>query len=183
MKVEPLKHICNIVQGQKLSMVDKSKHKKYPIYGGARYEIGYHSDFNVDENTILINKLGKHAGYVTKNSIPVFVTTDAFIVLPFSELDGTPIVDEDYLFYYLRYVLQSDMSSILHDATKSDSDKFNEIEMLEIKFPSIEHQKIIAKNIEMFYREEITSFYYSHCKCICGLAKNTMLSFIQLYNS
>lgn len=181
MKVEPLKNISRVAQGQPL-IPDKSTKKIYAIFGGARCEIGYHSKFNVDENTILINKLGEHAGYVARYNKPVFVTTDGFIVLPFTELDGTPTVDEDYLFYYLRYVLKSDMAIILNDTNKTETVKFNEIEMLEIKLPSISNQKIIAKNIEIFYNKEIkTPYNILYNDSIYDLAKYTILAFIELY--
>ena len=97
-----LKDICTINLGTN-KPVEPPDHRSYPIIGGGMSPAGYTSNHNVDADTIIINCRGKYSGHVFRFDTPVYVNSDAVYL---SNID-TNKIDKNYLYWYLKYELQS----------------------------------------------------------------------------
>lgn len=167
-----LADVCTIRPGEFLGCRRNNGKERYPVFGGAKHEIGYHDQCNVPENTIFMNATGKYAGYITRIPTRAFITDDGFVITKTSFA-----ITNDYLFFYLRFVLQPDISKI---GFKS----IDRILNLPIMVPSVKQQSYLCSNLQVRYKQELQmperkmhprEVYEEN-------RKNEMLSLLQLVN-
>lgn len=141
-KIKKLSNICEFKNGQNITK-DKLLDGDYPVVGGGQKPLGYHNEYNVEENTILISKDGAYAGFISKYSEKVFVSNHGIYI---SSFDNSVILKK-YLYYYLKLILQEKMY-MLQTGTAQPGVNKEQIAKLNISIPSIKKQKEIIEYCE-----------------------------------
>jgi type I restriction-modification system DNA methylase subunit len=141
-EVKTLGEICEMKNGKNISK-DTLVHGDFPVVGGGKTPLGYHNEYNVNENTILISKDGAYAGYISRYDKKVFVSNHGIYVMNIKE----DIVDKNYLYYYLKFFLQEKIYTLQTGSAQPGVNKKNILE-LTIKLPTLEKQKKIAQYCE-----------------------------------
>lgn len=142
-----LYNVCSVRQGEFWIPIPHTKDTpKYPVFGGAKLEIGYHEMFNVVENSILMNVSGKYAGEITRFATPVFLTNQGYVFT-----NTSFEITDNYLFFYLKYMLQPKIRKL---AAKG---KIGEIMLLTIDIPSKEIQETICSALQVFYQQDLST--------------------------
>jgi restriction endonuclease S subunit len=115
----------------------------YPVIGGGQKPLGYHNEYNVVENTILISKIGAYAGYISKYNSKIFVSNNGIYI---DKIDDTIL--KDYIYYYLKSIQNKIYQ--LQLGTAQPGIKKEQLELLKIPIPSIEKQEELVKRIDIF---------------------------------
>jgi restriction endonuclease S subunit len=144
--------ICTVNYGDSIpeKLCDASL-PNYPVFGGGKHESGYRNIYNVEPNTILINRSGYYIGYVTKYNTPVFVSTDGFYISNISEA-----VSPEYLYYYFKCVFEPNAYKIKGELNKIDITKNSLI------VPSKEEQQQIVNTLNTCDLKSNLPFIQAH---------------------
>lgn len=141
-EIKKLDDICELKNGQNITK-DKLIDGIYPVVGGGQKPLGYHNEYNVEENTILISKDGSYAGFISKYSEKVFVSNHGIYISSFKN----NIILKNYLYYYLKLILQEKIYKLQTGTAQPGVNK-EHIAKLKILIPSIEKQKEIIEYCE-----------------------------------
>jgi type I restriction enzyme M protein len=167
-QIEKMGNVCDFKNGKSIT---KSKliTGKYPVIGGGQSPMGYHEEYNRDENTILCSSSGAYAGFISKYKEKVFAS-DCFSIKPKSTLSN------NYLFYFLKNI----QNSLYKYQTGSAQPHFYSscFENIEIPIPSIEIQNALVE-----YCDNITNMIQLQEKQIESnkeLMKNIMNGYLSL---
>ena len=131
--------VCEFKNGKQLSKA-KINIENYPVISGGKKPIGYHNDYNRNENTILCSQSGS-AGYISKYSEKIWAN-DCFSI----NSKNTDILDEKYLYYYLKHI-QDDIYKLKSEVAQGHVYS-KDIENLMILMPSLTQQKNIVKQLD-----------------------------------
>lgn len=102
-KVYNFGDICDIGRGKPLTKENFINGEVvYEVYGGGGL-IGHHNEYNLDENTITISRVG-NAGKVFRRSSKTFLIDSGFYIKDIKK----NIIDENYLYYYMKYILENE---------------------------------------------------------------------------
>lgn len=132
-----LKDIAIITKGSPLNKKNIT-FGQYPVIGGGQKPIGYHNNYNTDENTILISASGS-AGYVGYYSNKTFITNHCYKIKPIK-------IDNKFLYYYLKFI-QNDIYEYRTGPAQPNLN-LNELENLKINVPSEKIQNEIINEID-----------------------------------
>jgi len=88
-----LNDICSLERGKPIALKD-IEIGPYPVIGGGREPMGYHTKYNRFENTILISQSGSYAGYVSRYNRKIWAS-DCFSVT-------SSTYDNGYIYYFLK---------------------------------------------------------------------------------
>jgi restriction endonuclease S subunit len=146
--VKKLGEVCDFKNGTNITK-EKLLEGDYPVVGGGKTPLGFHNEYNVDENTILISKDGAYAGFVSKYNKKVFVSNHGIYIAKIN----VNIV-KDYLYYYLKLVLQDKLYSLQTGTAQPGINK-EHIANLKIPIPPIERQQEIVKYLDFIYEKSI----------------------------
>lgn len=91
-RVIKYKYLLTINSGSSLTNSELDDDSQYPVYGGGRL-IGYSNKYNVNNNNILLGRVGANCGNVTKLISKAWATDNALII--------KSSLNKDYLFYLL----------------------------------------------------------------------------------
>jgi restriction endonuclease S subunit len=69
----------------------------YPVIGGGQKPLGFHNQYNRNENTILCSSSGAYAGHISKYDKKVWAS-DCFSITPKQD----SVLNNDYLYYILK---------------------------------------------------------------------------------
>lgn len=94
----PLGEIISVSSGCGLNVRNLSFGEQYPVYGGNGI-VGTTNKYLVDENTLIIGRVGANCGCVHRTKEKSFVTDNALIVTI-----KTSYISVDYLFYVLKSI-------------------------------------------------------------------------------
>ena len=134
-----LGELCSINRsGVNLYQQDKgAKHTKkgFPVIGSGQTPRGYHDDWNVESNTIIISRKGSH-GRVSRYDTNAFVTDDSFYLTNLSVA-----LDEDYLYHFLGNLVENKLKRKSRDKSVLTAERLGNMLVV---FPSIRVQKTIA---------------------------------------
>jgi type I restriction-modification system DNA methylase subunit len=137
--LKKLGEVCNFQNGRGIKK-DTLIDGEYPVIGGGQKPMGFHNQFNTNENTILCSSSGAYSGFISRYNMKVWAS-DCFKIIP---NDGE--IDNNYLYYLLKtfqdkiYMLQTGTAQP-HIYSKDLCD-FN------IPIPSLERQKEIVAYCE-----------------------------------
>ena len=92
-----LGEVCTFQNGKNITKKDLFD-GEYPVIGGGKKPLGYHNQFNTDENTILCSSSGAYSGYISRYNTKVWAS-DCFSVKSHNDA----ILINDFMYYYLRY--------------------------------------------------------------------------------
>ena len=76
-----LKYLISIVSGEAIRNEQLSDFSEYPVYGGGEI-IGFCSQYNTSEGSLIIGRVGARCGCVTHTTCKSWATDNALIVLP-----------------------------------------------------------------------------------------------------
>ena len=147
-----LGEVCDVNKGKQLNKTLLTDNGRYPAYNGGKTYSGRTSDFNVEENTIIISQGGASAGFVNFVTTKFWANAHCYYLLPDLEL-----VDNRYLYHFLK-MKQSYLMDFQHGAgipaLKSDK-----ITKMILPLPPLEIQKEIVALLDKFteYVTELTA--------------------------
>ena len=134
--VNTLGEICNFKNGKGIKK-DNLVEGDYPVIGGGQKPMGFHNDYNTNENVILCSSSGAYSGFISKYDKKVWAS-DCFSIIPkvFVSLNNN----------YLYYLLKSIQTKIykLQTGTAQPHVYSKDLLNFKIPIPSIERQKEIV---------------------------------------
>lgn len=138
--VKPLGEVCTFKNGKGVKKADLIE-GNYPVIGGGQSPLGYHNQFNTEENTILCSSSGAYSGFISKYPSKVWAS-DCFAIIP----KDTLVLNNNYLFQVLKQMQQ------LIYATQTGAAQphvySSTVCNLNIPIPSLERQKEIVAYCE-----------------------------------
>jgi type I restriction enzyme S subunit len=146
-EIKTLGEVCTFKNGTSITK-DKLIKGDYPVIGGGQKPLGYHNEYNVIENTIIISKDGAYAGYISKYNSKIFVSNHGIYIDTIND-----IILKDYIYYYLKSI-QNKIYTLQFGAGQPGIKK-EQLELLEILIPSIEIQNKIVEYLDMIYETVI----------------------------
>jgi type I restriction enzyme S subunit len=148
-EVKTLGEICEFRNGKNITR-DKLIPGEYPVIGGGKQPLGYHNEFNVNENTILLSKDGAYAGYVSRYRKRVYVSNHGIYIININE----EIINSNYLYYYLKFILQKQIYSL---QTGSAQPGVNKKDLLHLKIiiPTFSVQEKIVEYLDFIHEKSI----------------------------
>ena len=139
-QTKKLSEICEFKNGKGIKK-DTLINGDYPVIGGGQKPMGYHNEYNTNENVILCSSSGAYAGYISIYNKKVWAS-DCFSIIPKSK-----IIDNNYLYYVLKLSLQDEIYKS-QTGTAQPHVYSKNVEKLNIPIPSLEKQKEIVDNIK-----------------------------------
>ena len=137
-----LEELCNFKNGKGLKKGDLID-GNYPVIGGGKKPIGYHNEYNRNENTILCASSGT-AGYLSKYSQKIWAS-DCFSI----QSKNLNILKESYLYYYLLSI-QNNIFKLQIGATHQHVYS-RDLQKIKIPMVSIEKQNNIVEFLDKLY--------------------------------
>ena len=131
--------VCEFKNGKSIKKDDLIE-GEYPVIGGGKKPLGYHKEYNRDENTILCASSGC-SGYISRYENKVWAS-GCFSI----HSKNTKVLNELYLYYYLIYIQDNIYSMAKGAARLHVSSK--DIENIKIPIPSLEKQQEVIDSIE-----------------------------------
>ena len=107
----------------------------FPIIGSGKKPRGFHNEWNVESDSIIISRKGSH-GQVSRYGTNTFVTDESFYLTNLSAA-----VDVDYLYHFLKNIVGNKLRRKTRDKTILTVERLSNVFVL---FPSIEEQRTIA---------------------------------------
>jgi type I restriction-modification system DNA methylase subunit len=136
--IKTLGEVCNFRNGKAISkkyLVEG----EYPVIGGGQKPMGYHNDYNVNENTILCSSSGAYAGFISKYEKHVWAS-DCFAIIPKDDS-----LNNMYLYYLLKKI--QDKIYKLQSGTAQPHVYSKNLSQMKIPIPPIDKQREIIETI------------------------------------
>jgi type I restriction-modification system DNA methylase subunit/restriction endonuclease S subunit len=137
--VKTLGEVCNFKNGKGIKK-DTLIEGEYPVIGGGQKPMGFHNEYNTNENTILCSSSGAYAGFISKYDKKVWAS-DCFSIIP---KDKT--IKNNYLYYFLKITQDKIYKSQTGTAQPHVYSK--DLQDLKIHIPTLERQKEIVEYCE-----------------------------------
>ena len=134
--------VCELVRGKILTN-SSLKEGIYPVIGAGRSPMGYHNEYNRDEECILISSSGSYAGYISRYITKVWAS-DCFSVK--SKITN---LDENFLYYYLK-LNQENIYKLQHG---NGQPHVNINDMIDFQIPNLplSHQTEIVEFLDNYF--------------------------------
>jgi|LauGreDrversion4_2_1035121.scaffolds.fasta_scaffold02852_7 type I restriction enzyme S subunit len=140
-EIKTLGDVCEFKNGKGIKK-DELVEGDYPVIGGGQKPMGYHNQYNNEENTILCSSSGAYSGYISKYNTKIWAS-DCFSIKPKDNLSNL------YLFYYLKFH-QENIYKLQNGAAQPHVYS-KDISNIEIPIPSLEHQKEIVEFLDKLF--------------------------------
>ena len=137
--VKTLGEVCNFKNGKGIKK-DTLIEGEYPVIGGGQKPMGFHNEYNTNENTILCSSSGAYAGFISKYDKKVWAS-DCFSIIPKENS-----IDNNYLYYLLKTIQDKIYKTQSGAAQPHIYSK--DLQNNKIPVPSIERQKEIVDYCE-----------------------------------
>lgn len=137
--VKTLGEVCNFKNGKGIKK-DTLVEGEYPVIGGGQKPMGFHNEYNTNENTILCSSSGAYAGFISKYDKKVWAS-DCFSIIP-----NDKSIENNYLYYLLKITQDKIYKSQTGTAQPHVYSK--DLQDLKIPIPSLERQKEIVEYCE-----------------------------------
>jgi type I restriction enzyme, S subunit len=137
--VKTLGEVCNFKNGKGIKK-DTLVEGEYPVIGGGQKPMGFHNEYNTNENTILCSSSGAYAGFISKYDKKVWAS-DCFSIIPKDKY-----IENNYLYYLLKITQDKIYKSQTGTAQPHVYSK--DLQDLKIPIPSLERQKEIVEYCE-----------------------------------
>jgi type I restriction enzyme S subunit len=115
----------------------------YPVIGGGKQPVGYHNEFSVPENTIVISRSGAYAGYVSRYSSRCYITDHGISIREIKE----DVISPAYLYYILKYQLQNTIFGLKQGAAQPGV-RPGDIANLILALPPLDVQRSIVSKLD-----------------------------------
>lgn len=146
-EVKPIKNICDVKRGVRVTRDMLSPEGEYPVFQNTNYPLGYFNKYNVEANTPYVI-VGGSAGLIGVCNLNYWAADDCVY---FSKKEG---LDHVFLYYELLH-RQFDIKKHVRSASVPRLDR-KVIENLVISVPLIDEQKRIASalsDVDVLLRE------------------------------
>ena len=137
--VKTLGEVCNFKNGKGIKK-DTLIEGEYPVIGGGQKPMGFHNEYNADENTILCSSSGAYAGFISKYEKKVWAS-DCFSIIPKNNS-----INNTYLYYLLKTI--QDKIYKLQTGTAQPHIYSKDLQNIKIPIPSLERQQEIVEYCE-----------------------------------
>jgi len=137
--MKTLGDICEFKNGKGIKK-DTLINGEYPVIGGGQKPMGYHNEYNTDENTILCSSSGAYAGFINKYDKKAWAS-DCFSIIP-----NNNSINNTFLYYLLKTI--QDKIYNLQTGTAQPHIYSKDLQKIEIPIPSLERQKEIVDYCE-----------------------------------
>jgi restriction endonuclease S subunit len=137
--VKTLGEVCNFKNGKGIKK-DTLIEGEYPVIGGGQKPMGFHNEYNTNENAILCSSSGAYAGFISKYDKKVWAS-DCFSIIPKENS-----IDNNYLYYLLKTTQDKIYKTQSGAAQPHIYSK--DLQNLKIPVPSLERQKEIVEYCE-----------------------------------
>jgi type I restriction enzyme S subunit len=137
--VKTLGEVCNFKNGKGIKK-DTLIEGEYPVIGGGQKPMGFHNEYNTNENTILCSSSGAYAGFISKYDKKVWAS-DCFSIIPKENS-----IDNNYLYYLLKTIQDKIYKTQSGAAQPHIYSK--DLQNNKIPIPSLERQKEIVEYCE-----------------------------------
>ena len=134
-----LGEVCNFKNGKGIKK-DTLIEGEYPVIGGGQKPMGFHNEYNADENTILCSSSGAYAGFISKYDKKVWAS-DCFSIIPKNNS-----INDTYLYYLLKNI--QDKIYKLQTGTAQPHIYSKDLQNIKIPIPSPEKQREIVAYCE-----------------------------------
>ena len=141
-----LKEICEFKNGKWIKR-DTLKNGEYPVIGGGKKPLGFHNEYNRNENTILCSSSGANSGYISKYKSKIWAS-DCFSI----KSKNNNILLEQYLYYYL-ICIQHKIYTLQNGAGQPHVYS-KDLEKIKIPIPSLEKQNKIVENLKKLFENK-----------------------------
>jgi type I restriction enzyme S subunit len=131
--------VCTFKNGKGIKK-DTLVEGEYPVIGGGQKPMGFHNEFNTEENTILCSSSGAYAGFISKYNKKVWAS-DCFSIMPKNNL-----INNNYLYYFLK--ISQDKIYKTQSGAAQPHVYSKDLQNLKIPIPSLEQQKEIVMYCE-----------------------------------
>jgi type I restriction enzyme S subunit len=137
--VKTLGEVCDFKNGKGIKK-DTLVEGEYPVIGGGQKPMGFHNEYNADENTILCSSSGAYAGFISKYNKKVWAS-DCFSIIPKNNS-----INNTYLYYLLKSIQDKIFKSQSGAAQPHVYSK--DLQNIKIPIPSLERQQEIVEYCE-----------------------------------
>ena len=141
-----LKEICEFKNGKGIKK-DTLNNGEYPVIGGGKKPLGFHNEYNRNENTILCSSSGANSGYISKYKSKIWAS-DCFSI----KSKNNNILLEQYLYYYL-ICIQHKIYTLQNGAGQPHVYS-KDLEKIKIPIPSLEKQNKIVENLKKLFENK-----------------------------
>jgi type I restriction-modification system DNA methylase subunit len=141
-----LSDICELKNGKNITK-DNLINGLYPVVGGGQKALGYHNEYNLDENEIIMSKDGEYAGYISMYDRKIFLTGHGIHI---KILDIC--IEKKYLYHYLKHI-QTNLYEYQKGSAQPGINK-DSILNLQIPIPPIEVQNLIVQELDSMYKQK-----------------------------
>ena len=138
--VKELGEVCNFKNGKGIKK-DTLIKGDYPVIGGGQKPMGFHNEYNTNENAILCSSSGAYAGFISKYDKKVWAS-DCFSIIPKDDSS----IDNNYLYYLLKTIQDKIYKTQSGAAQPHIYSK--DLQNNKIPVPSLERQKEIVEYCE-----------------------------------
>ena len=138
-EVKNLGEVCEFKGGKGLTKKNFTK-GSYPVIGGGKKPVGFHSEYNREENTILCSSSGAGAGYISRYPHKLWAS-DCFSIHPENKK-----LNKDYLFIFLKSVQNKILE--LQSGAAQPHIYPKDLDGILIPIPSLEIQKEIVDYLD-----------------------------------
>jgi type I restriction-modification system DNA methylase subunit/restriction endonuclease S subunit len=142
--VKTLGEVCNFKNGKGIKK-DTLIEGEYPVIGGGQKPMGFHNEYNADENTILCSSSGAYAGFISKYDKKVWAS-DCFSIIPKNNS-----INNTYLYYLLK-TIQGKIYK-LQTGTAQPHIYSKDLQNIKIPIPSLDKQQEIVKYLDFIYEK------------------------------
>jgi type I restriction enzyme S subunit len=142
--VKTLGEVCDFKNGKGIKK-DTLIEGEYPVIGGGQKPMGFHNEYNTDENTILCSSSGAYAGFISKYDKKVWAS-DCFSIIPKNNS-----TNNTYLYYLLKTI--QDKIYKLQTGTAQPHIYSKDLQTIKIPIPSLERQQEIVKYLDFIYEK------------------------------
>jgi type I restriction enzyme S subunit len=133
--VKELGEVCNFKNGKGIKK-DTLVDGEYPVIGGGQKPMGFHNEYNTNENTILCSSSGAYAGFISKYSKKVWAS-DCFSIIPKEDS-----INNNYLYYLLKYTQDT---LYKHQSGAAQPHVYSkDLQSLKIPIPCLEKQQEVV---------------------------------------
>ena len=122
---------------------------EFPVIGGGKKPVGFHNDYNRNENVILCSSSGS-AGYISKYDKKIWAS-DCFSIDP-----DITIINNDYLYYLLKHRFQEEIFAMQLGAAQPHVYSYQLADLI-IPVPPIKKQTEIIIYLDYIYDNYIYS--------------------------
>ena len=138
--IKTLGEVCDFKNGKNITK-EKLIEGEYPVIGGGQKPLGYHNEYNTNENTILCSSSGAYAGFISKYSTKIWAS-DCFSI----KSRDINILNEKYIYYYLK-TIQDNIYKLQNGAAQPHVYS-KDLQNMKISIPFIEKQKEIVEYLD-----------------------------------